>query len=357
MAGHFLDFFLEGSIPQVTVGETLEDDDFLIDVRTADEFSAGSIPGALNYPLFDRTEHSLIGTLYRQEGADSAMECGKNLISPRLERFIKDLNPLRSRQLTIYCARGGMRSSALTRFFHRIGFQVRQLEGGYKAYRNYVLEQLQRIHAHLIVLHGQTGVGKTLLIQRLPLSIDLEDLAQHRSSVFGAINREPRTQKNFEGLLHEAVRKLPRDQYLFIEGESRKVGPVYIPETLACSMKIGRKVLLTASLDTRVRRILSEYPVKDPETLSKVGATVKTLKQQLGKKLVNHLCNCLKQGEFKEFVTILLEEYYDPKYQYGMRNYRYDLELDAEDLDQVQAGLVEFRNQQKNVRQDHPLVE
>ena len=122
-------------------------------------------------------------------------------------------------------------------------------------------------------------------------------------------------------------------------------------------MKNGKKVLLTASLDTRVRRILSEYPVKDPKTLSKVDAILKTLKQQLGKKLVNHLCNCLKQGEFKEFVTILLEEYYDPKYQYGMRNYRYDLELDTEDLDQVQAGLVEFRNQQKNVRQDYPLVE
>ncbi|MEE3122180.1 MAG: hypothetical protein VX399_06265, partial [SAR324 cluster bacterium] len=95
---------------------------------------------------------------------------------------------------------------------------------------------------------------------------------------------------------------------------------------------------------------------KNPETLTKVDAILKTLKQKLSKKLVNHLSNCLERGEFKEFATILLEKYYDPKYLYGMRNYRYDLELDAEDLDQVQAGLVEFRNQQKIVRQDYPFV-
>ena len=349
MAGHFLDVFLKGGIPQVTVGEALHDEGSLIDVRAPDEFIGGYIPGAFNYPLFKQAERSLIGILYRQEGPDSALKRGKILISPRLEGFLEDLKPLRSHLLTIYCARGGMRSGALTRFLCREGFLARQLKGGYKAYRNYVLEHLNDFKADLIVLHGKTGVGKTQLIRCLPLSIDLEDLAQHRSSVFGAINRKPCTQKNFEGLLHEAIRKLPRDQSLFIEGESRKVGPVFIPETLACGMKKGRKILLRASLETRVSRILQEYVVNDHETLREVHSILETLKQQLGKKLVNHLNCCLKKGKFEEFTKILLEKYYDPKYQHGMRNYQFDLELSAEDLDQAKENLSEFRIQRKEV--------
>ena len=113
-----------------------------------------------------------------------------------------------------------MRSKSVSRFLSSEGFRVQQLEGGYKAYRRHVLDFLQDFRPPLIVFHGRTGVGKTLLIRSLPGSIDLENLAQHRSSIFGAVHLQPRNQKNFEGLFYSKTYSKPRKEFIFVEGET-----------------------------------------------------------------------------------------------------------------------------------------
>ncbi|MBP46217.1 MAG: tRNA 2-selenouridine(34) synthase MnmH [Deltaproteobacteria bacterium] len=341
-----LQTFLQGQLPSVCVTEALQPFNTLIDVRTSEEYHQGAIPRSLNHPLFDKLERSLIGSLYRQVGKDAAIQRGTSLIAPQLEHFLGSLRPLQSKLLTIYCARGGMRSKSLTRFLKSEGFRVQQLEGGYKAYRRHVLEFLKGYRPSLIVLHGRTGVGKTLLIRSLPDSLDLEDLAQHRSSIFGAVHLQPRTQKNFEALFHSQISDKPKKQLIFVEGESRKVGRVFIPEAFAEAMKKGKKVLLKASMETRVRRILDEYHPRDEKTLLQIEEILPTLRESLGKSMVEHLRNCLVQEKFEEFIQILLEKYYDPRYEHGMKDYQYDLDLSAEDLEQTQHDLIRFHSLQ-----------
>ena len=338
--------FLQGQLSSIEVSEALQPSNTLIDVRTSEEHFQGAIPGSRNHPLFDGLERSLIGKLYRQVGREAAVERGTSIVAPQLEKFLNTLRPFQSRLLTVYCARGGMRSKSVTRFLSSEGFRVQQLEGGYKAYRRHVLDFLKDFRPPLIVLHGRTGVGKTLLIRSLPGSIDLENLAQHRSSIFGAVHLQPRNQKNFEGLFYSKTSSKPRKELTFVEGESRKVGKVFIPEAFADAMKKGKKVLLKASMETRVQRILKEYHPRDEETLFKIEAILPALKESLGKNVVEQLKTLLQQSKFEDFITILLEKYYDPRYEHGMRDYQYDLELSAEDLEQTQRDLIEFHSAQ-----------
>ena len=337
-----LNSFLHGQLPNVSVKEALHPFSTLIDVRTAEEYQQGAIPSSLNHPLFDNLERSTIGTLYRQVGKDAAIRRGTSLFAPQLSNFLSSLRPLKSKLLTIYCARGGMRSKSVTRLLESEGFRVQQLEGGYKSYRRHVLEFLKDYRPSLTVLHGRTGVGKTLLIRSLPYSLDLEDLAQHRSSIFGAVHLQPRTQKNFEALFHSQTYERPKKQRIFVEGESRKVGRVFIPDAFADAMKKGKKVLLKASMETRVHRILDEYHPKDQKTLEEIEKILPTLEVSLGKSIVELLRNCLFQENFEEFIQILLEKYYDPRYEHGMKDYDYDLELYAEDFEQTQKDLLCF---------------
>ena len=338
--------FLQGQLSSIEVSEALQPSNTLIDVRTSEEHFQGAIPGSRNHPLFDGLERSLIGKLYRQVGREAAVERGTSIVAPQLEKFLNTLRPFQSRLLTVYCARGGMRSKSVTRFLSSEGFRVQQLEGGYKAFRKHVLDFLKNFRPPLIVLHGRTGVGKTLLIRSLPGSIDLENLAQHRSSIFGAVHLQPRNQKNFEGLFYSKTCSKPRKEFIFVEGESRKVGQVFIPEAFADAMKNGKKILLKASMETRVRRILEEYHPRDEETLFKIEAILPALKESLGKDVVEQLKTLLHQNKFEDFITILLEKYYDPRYEHGMRDYQYDLELSAEDLEQTQKDLIGFHSAQ-----------
>ena len=208
--------YLEGDCPSVSVEVALATKMTLVDVRTAEEFAEGRIPDAQSLPLFDDLERAEIGTLYKQIGKDAAIVHGKQIMEPRAESFVASFQHLKSEPFAIYCARGGMRSASVVRLLQNHGFQVQQMRGGYKMYRHHVLEQLEKPSPYLIVLHGQTGVGKTLLLNLLPDHLDLEGLAQHRSSLFGAIHKIPRTQKNFEALLLSQLSPVPTDRRIFI---------------------------------------------------------------------------------------------------------------------------------------------
>ena len=339
-----IESFLNGFLDEVSVKEALCEENTLIDVRTAQEYEKGSIPDAFNYPLFDNLERAEIGVIYRKIGKNAAVVKGLEFFEPRIQQFLLSLTDLKSKRLVVFCARGGMRSASVVRLLQSQGFQAAQLQGGYKSYRSYVLKQLRKPVPPLIVLHGRTGVGKTLLLKKLPDHLDLEEFAGHRSSLFGAINKMPQTQKNFEALLAKKILELPNTRPVFIEGESRKVGKVFIPQSLAEAMKYGTLVLLQASFDTRIRRIVEEYKICDEQTFLQTDSILQSMQKVLGKKKAEQLRQWLRKGEFENIVHVLLEEYYDPRYQHAMRMNEYALKLSAEDLNSAAEKLVRFRN-------------
>ena len=336
--------YLNGLLDEVSVIEALCEENTLIDVRTAQEYEKGSIPDAFNYPLFDNLERAEIGVIYRKMGKNTAVVKGLEFFEPRIQQFLSSLTDLKSKQLVVFCARGGMRSASVVRLLQHQGFLAAQLQGGYKSYRSYVLKQLGNPVPPLIVLHGRTGVGKTLLLKKLPDNLDLEEFAGHRSSLFGAINKMPQTQKNFEALLTKKILELPNTRPVFIEGESRKVGKVFIPQSLAEAMKNGTLVLLQASFDTRIRRIVEEYKICDEKTFLQTDLILQSMQKVLGKKKAEQLRQWLRKGEFENIVHVLLEEYYDPRYEHAMRMNEYALKLSAEDLNGAAEKLVQFRN-------------
>ena len=336
--------YLNGLLDEVSVIEALCEENTLIDVRTAQEYEKGSIPDAFNYPLFDNLERAEIGVIYRKIGKNAAVVKGLEFFEPRIQQFLSSLIDFKSKRIVVFCARGGMRSASVVRLLQYQGFQAAQLQGGYKSYRSYVLRQLRKPVPPLIVLHGRTGVGKTLLLKKLPDHLDLEEFAGHRSSLFGAINKMPQTQKNFEALLAKKILELPNTRPVFIEGESRKVGKVFIPQSLAEAMKYGTLVLLHASFDTRIRRIVEEYKICDEQTFLQTDSILQSMQKVLGKKKAEQLRQWLRKGEFENIVHVLLEEYYDPRYQHAMRMNEYALKLSAEDLNSAAEKLVRFRN-------------
>ena len=338
-----IEYFLSGFHDQVSVEEALCEKNSLIDVRTFQEYKKGSIPNALNFPLFDNLERAEIGIIYRNIGKNAAVEKGLEFFEPRIQDFLSSITDLKTKRLVVFCARGGMRSSSVVRLLQHQGFQAAKLHGGYKSYRSYVLEQLIKPVPPLIVLHGRTGVGKTLLLKKLPDHLDLEEFAGHRSSLFGAINKIPQTQKNFEALLAKKILGLPKTKSIFIEGESKKVGEVFIPQALAEAMKSGTLVLLRASIDTRIERIVEEYKIYDEKTYLQTDSILQSMQKVLGKKKADQLRKWLRKGEFKKIVHVLLEEYYDPRYEYAMSGNEYSLELSTEDLNIAAAKLIRFQ--------------
>lgn len=339
----YLNEFIVDSCDTIPVDKALNSYFKIIDVRSPSEFANGSIPFSINIPLFDNIERHEIGYLYKQAGRNKAISHGLACIEPRLDKYLKSFFPFKKNSLVIVCARGGMRSKSVVNLLKKYDFDVKQLIGGYKNYRQFINKEIDKYSHPFIVLHGKTGVGKTRIISQLSNSIDLEGLAQHRSSIFGAINKIPRKQKNFESLLYHQIKTYFETKYVFIEGESRKVGNVFIPKNIFSLMKNGVFVLLSASLETRIQRILDDYNIQDDNTLNEVNRIIQSLSMHLSKKKVDWLSSCLNKGNFYDIAKTLLTEYYDPRYAFGMQKYQYLTEISTEDINDAITQLYGFR--------------
>ena len=314
----------------------------IIDVRSAGEFLAGTIPGAINIPLFDEDERSVIGTIYRHGGHEQAVATGFSYVAEKLTELLAAFQPFHARNIAVFCARGGMRSRSVVNLLGQSGYKAFQLVGGYKKYRQDVLNCLDGFQPKLIVIHGLTGTGKTRILQKLAPAIDLEDLAGHRSSLFGGLDQQPSTQRTFDSSLAEVINALAEEPY-FIEGESRKIGRVFIPQPLAAAMQNAVLVQVHCCLATRIRRIIADYPVTDEAMRRQIETILKSLKQKMGADLVETMCQLLSKGDLPELVRILLAEYYDKLYSKSMSRYRYALELSSENIQQAADELTEFR--------------
>ena len=322
--------------------EARESDYLLIDVRSSDEYHSGTIPGAVNIPLFDEDERSVVGTIYKHAGKPQAIEQGFQYAEEKMNKLLGGFERYGDRPFAIFCARGGMRSRSIVNLLNETGHTAVQVEGGYKDFRTGVLQGLEHFSQPLIVIHGLTGTGKTRILQHLDNMIDLEGLAMHRGSLFGGLDLNPRNQRDFEALLADQIATAGTPPF-FVEGESRKIGRVFIPKAFSVAMKSAKLVYVSASIETRIERILEEYPVETLDQQMEVEAILRSLTQNIGEEKVEVLCSLLHEKRLSELVRILLVEYYDKRYARCMKNYEYDLELSSENIEQCAARLTEFR--------------
>ena len=294
----------------------------LVDVRSPAEFEEFHVPGAVNLPLFENDEKELIGYVYRNRGKEDAKKLGERIARSKLTALFEKLSALKERygNVVVYCWRGGMRSTRLCEVMAQMGLNLYRLRGGYRAYRRFILADMERIlkGTRMIVLTGKTGVGKTALIRRLREegipAIDLEGLAGDRGSVFGGVGGKRQvSQKMFDSLLYEDLRDLGGG-VIFVEDESRRVGRIQIPDPFWRRKCEGLYVEIKASLEKRVRNILEEYTAS-PGWQEEVLKALPKIAKYLGPQRYSLLKDLIERGEAEEAIRLLIEEYYDRKYR------------------------------------------
>src|SRR6266849_5062425 len=297
--------------------------DSVIDARTPSEYAEDHVPGAISAPVLDDAERASVGTLYKQVSPFEAKKLGASLIAKNVALYIQKLfadRPSNWRPL-VYCWRGGKRSAAMAHILREIGWDAQTLPGGYKAYRRWVVEQLEKKPAGLdfCVIHGPTGSGKSRLLSSLRRAgaqvLDLEDLAAHRGSVLGGLPDRPQpSQKMFESLLLKEMSALDAARPVFVEGESKKIGQLQVPEALIARMRSSRCLLLETDLETRVTLLLDEYRhfLEDRPALD---AQLDCLVALHGRERVAEWKALAARGAWREFVARLLVEHYDPAYR------------------------------------------
>src|SRR5207237_4555966 len=238
-----------------------KDFDAIIDARTPSEYALDHIPGAVSAPVLDDAERAEVGTLYKKVSPFEAKKLGGGLVAKNVARHVAQLFGQKDKtwRPLIYCWRGGKRSGAMAHILREIGWDAQTLEGGYRAYRRWVVDALATVPAQIdfIVVHGPTGSGKSRFLTALAKAgaqvLDLEALAAHRGSVLGGLPGEPQpSQKWFESQLLAALQKFDRARPVFVEGESKKIGQLQVPEALIARMRGSRCVTLDTDLATRV---------------------------------------------------------------------------------------------------------
>jgi len=304
-----------------------------IDVRSPGEFSDDHIPGAVNVPLFDNNERSVVGTIYKLTGKHEAIIKGTEIVGNKLSELISSITAFGDRKIIISCARGGMRSGSIVSLLDSIGMKVYKLINGYKGYRHYISNSFQSVdmNSRLFVLQGFTGSGKTEIIHKISNSIDLEGYAGHRSSIFGAMGLKQNTQKRFESLLNKHLTELESSKYILVEGESRKIGNLHIPPAFFDEMKKSKVILIKTPVQRRAEIIVKEYTRNMDE--KSVLDIVATLKSKLGSSTVETLTTLFKSGKILEFTILLLEKYYDPLYRYSIKKLDFIAEFENLDSD------------------------
>jgi tRNA 2-selenouridine synthase len=298
--------------------------DALIDVRSPAEFAEDHLPGAVNWPVLDDEQRRTVGTMYKQVSPLQARKVGAAMvarnIADHVERWLAD-TPREWRPL-VYCWRGGQRSGSLAWFLGQIGFRSAQLQGGYKAFRAVVRAELQTLpqrHRYQ-VLCGRTGSGKTRLLHALAAqgaqTLDLEGLAGHRGSVLGALPgcAQP-SQKHFDSLVWQALKSFDPARPVFVEGESRKIGTLRVPETLIEQFREhGHCLHVEMDQAARLQLLLQEYGhfTADPEGFCKLLDGLLALR---GRDTVVAWQALARSGRWAEVFAALMQAHYDPLYE------------------------------------------
>lgn len=312
----------------------------LIDLRAPVEFRKGSVAGAVNLPILADSERHRVGLCYRERGQAAAIALGETLVSgarrsARVEGWVQVLGKAGG-EAGLFCWRGGLRSRYAARWLEERGYSVEPLAGGYRALRQRCLQILDSYPARtrLLVLAGRTGVGKTELLTGQPEAVDLEGLAQHRGSAFGAQPRPQPTPVGFENTLaseclaHRARNKAATP-VLLLEDESRTIGRIALPESWFRAMQRAPLVLLTATLEERIGWIEQEYVLQPlaagtppVELEARYQSAIHRIRKRLGGLRASALGRAISAafagGSHRTWIRSLLEDYYDPMYDYQL---------------------------------------
>ena len=292
----------------------------LIDVRSPGEFLKGHIPGAVNIPLFSNDERAHVGTVYKQQNKEKAIELGYKYVNPKLDDFIKEAREVApDLNVVVHCWRGGMRSQSFAKHLNDNGFYASIIKGGYKSYRNIALNGFTD-DFRLLVLGGYTGSGKTPILLRLKelghQVIDLEGLANHKGSAFGSIGCLPQpTPEQFENNLYWEWKDLDFSRPIWLEDESNNIGHVAIQLQLFLKMRDAELLFLDIPKEKRALHLIDDYDVHQTDLLAEA---LERITKRLGGDRTRKAMGYLDNKDFYN-VAIICLDYYDKYYYKGMK--------------------------------------
>ena len=328
----------------------------LIDVRAPIEYEKGAFPKSVNLPLMNNEERHQVGICYKEQGNASAVALGHQLVSgeikqQRIEAWKAFIEAYPNAML--YCFRGGQRSRIAQQWLQEAGVEIVRLNGGYKAFRQYLLQQLDQAAQQLqstvmpIVLAGPTGSGKTRVLHNIEQTLDLEGIANHRGSAFGAYLTPQPTQIDFENSLAYAFIQAFEQQwsYMVFEDENRNIGSVHLPTSLFEAIKSGPKVIVDTPMEKRIEYTVQEYVEWEQAAYIRLYGEVEAgllewrhhmeqslnrIQRRLGGELHQRIMRSLDEAvtqqeeshnpmEHAHWIKLLLTEYYDPMYAYQLK--------------------------------------
>lgn len=307
-----------------------------LDVRSPCEYRHGHIPGALNIPLFSDEERARIGTLYKKEGQQKAFVLGIELVGPKLASIVtKAQHHSVDGKINIHCWRGGMRSQWVGRLLAAAGLKTNILQGGYKAFRRWILDTLSQ-EKPLVVVGGLTGSGKTAILHALKQqgeqTLDLEQLAAHRGSAFGTIGMPPQTTtEQFENEIAVRWHRFDPQRPIWIEDENRMIGINKVPDTLYDLMRKAPLVIVERPLEERLDILCKDYALGCDQRQSLKDSTSRIAKR-LGGVRTKEVLELLDQDRFREAAPLLLD-YYDKTYRHSIATRTQPKIISAEGLD------------------------
>lgn len=292
----------------------------VLDVRSPGEFTHAHIPGAYSLPLFTDEERKIVGTAYKQQSRETAIKAGLDFFGGKLRHMVEEVEKIcaaqpseGNKQVLLHCWRGGMRSAGVSWLLDLYGFKVHTLAGGYKAYRNWVLQQFMKPY-NLQLVGGYSGSGKTELLQELKVlgqqTIDLEQLANHKGSAFGSMGEQP-GQEMFENKLADALHACAGNSATWVEDESQRIGQLQIPGPFWQTMRSSPVYFVEIGFEQRLQYIVSDYSKANKEKL--VNSIIR-IQKRLGPLETKTAINLLLENNYEGCFDILLK-YYDKNYK------------------------------------------
>jgi tRNA 2-selenouridine synthase len=318
------------NVKTISIDEIDAEHYLLFDVRSPKEFEEYHIPGAYNVSIFSNEERAEIGTLYKQDSKEAAMERGLQVVAPKLPNIYKKIYSKSKehpeKQLVIYCARGGFRSKSIAETMNMMGMGTIQLHGGIRSYRKKIESTLKKMvdePRKIIVIEGHTGTMKTKLLKQLQEEgypvLNLEEMAGHKGSIFGNIGEHPTSQKEFESRLYERLKELENSSSFIIESESKRIGRVVVPDFLLEGKYSGVRIHVDLPFQLRVQYICNVYePVLHKD---EIVEAVNKLSKRIPSSIMVNMQESLISSNYEKVVSLLLENYYDPKYDYAQQQY------------------------------------
>lgn len=318
-----------------------------VDVRSEYEFQKETIPGAINIPILNNEERVEISTIYDAGDHECAKQLAVRYASVKLEDiYVKLLDLSENHTVCLFCYRGSMRSTVLFNIMKSMGLGIYRLKGGYKSYRKYIIENLEKlINSHEYVnINGYTGVGKTEILNILESShknvLNLEQLANHRGSILGnaGLKNQP-SQKMFESLLFDKLKNFD-DEPVFVECESSKIGSLNIPKSLRQKYNSSHhQVMINSSLQNRIERIKCDY-LKNADALEDIKKGINHLSKYIGKDNSSILIDKLENEDYDSVIESLITKYYD--INYAVKSKDFELEINNVNSEKCAEEITKF---------------